>query len=57
MDTLSNYIPHVAVSLLRVMSDDHICMIKWPDKEERKEVEVPVYGFPKCVSFVDNEAT
>lgn len=51
--TLSNYIRHVAVSILRALSDEPICMIKWSDQEERKEMKGMVYGFTKCVAFVD----
>lgn len=53
MVTLSNYIRHIAVSLLLALIDDPTCMIKWPYQEDRKDMEGIIYGFPKFVAFVE----
>lgn len=51
--TVSNYVRHVSQALLDVLSDDEEAFIDWPMEAERRAMCGLVFGFPKCVGFVD----
>lgn len=40
-------------ALLHVLTDDVFVFIDWPDAEERMSMWGLVFGFSRCIGFVD----
>lgn len=51
--TASNNIRKVGMAIMHVMSEVPLRKVEWPDTEERQNICGLIYGFPKCVEFVE----